>query len=494
MRRRVAIAVTSIAPWVLLGTARSEKLNVDFRQLERVVLEELRENNTPGAAIAIVSGDRVVYEKGFGIASVETRAPVAPQMLFRTGSISKMLTAAVLAGLADEGKIALDAPLEKAVTGLAPRLSRLTADQLLSHTAGLIDPARTCCAQDESALATEVRAYRDADYFFTERGRIFSYSNTGYIIAGFLIEQLSGEHYADAMQHRLFEPLGMNHTTFRPTTAMTFPLSQGHDAEGKAGPTVVRPFVNNVGDWPAGFAYTTVGDLGRFAIALMNGGKIDGKPVLPPTLLATLSKPWVEVPFDWDTPKGFLEGSQYGHGFFLQEHRGLRILHHGGIINGFGAFIVLVPEERFAVVLMANKTGTIMGRTAEVAMELFLPLKAKPSRLVPESIAMTKDEMEELAGTYRNGLLRIQLFLRDGQLFRKETYPTTVEEGPGREIETTVTKIGRDRFVFTAPGEDARAGYEGATQFTVIRDGAGKPEYVHGSLEAAARVTSETSK
>ena len=494
MRGRVVIAVVSFAFSFAPSVAQSGKHEFDFRALEKVALEELKETNTPGAAVAIVSGDGVVYEKGFGISDVETGSPVTPEMLFRTGSVNKMLTAAVLAGLADEGKIALDAPLEESVPGLAPRLSRLTADQLLSHTAGLIDPARSCCAQDEIALAAQVRAYRDEDYFFTDPGRIFSYSNTGYIIAGFLIEQLSGELYADAMQHRLFGPLGMRHTTFRPTTAMTFPLSQGHDGEGKAAPTVVRPFVNNVGDWPAGFAYTNVGDLSRFAIALLNRGKIDGKQVLAPRLLESLSKPWVEVPFDWDIPKGFLEGAQYGHGFFLQEHRGLRIVHHGGTINGFGAFFVLVPEKRFAVIVMANRTGAILGRTVEKAMELLLPLQPpRPVRL-REKVPLTQAEMEEIAGTYHNGLLRIDLFVRDGQLIRKETYPTTVEEGPGREIETPVTKIGRDRFVFMPPGEDSRAGYAGAAEFTVVRDAAGKPEYLHGSLEAAAKVTSPRSQ
>ncbi|MGE5208073.1 MAG: serine hydrolase domain-containing protein, partial [Alphaproteobacteria bacterium] len=467
-------------------TTRSEN-DSRFRELEKVLLAELKESSTPGAAVAIVSGDRVAYAKGFGIANVETGTPVTSAMCFRAGSINKMLTAAVLVGLAEEGKIALDEPLEKGVHGLAPRLSRLTADQLLSHTAGLIDPARICCAQDESALAAEVRAYRDAEYFFTEPGRIFSYSNTGYIIAGYLIEQLTGERYADAMERRLFGPLGMKHTTLRPTTAMTFALSQGHDADSEGKPTVKRPFVNNVGDWPAGYAYTTVGDLCRFAIALMNGGKIDGKQVLAPSLLTTLSKPWMEVPFDWDIPKGFLEGTQYGHGFFLQKHRGLHILHHGGTIVGFGSFIVLVPEKRFAVVLMANKTGTILGKTAEAAMELFLPLQPKALVPIPEPVPMTKSEMQEIAGTYRNGLLRIELFVRDGQLIRKETYPTTAEEGPGREIETPVKKIGRDRFVFFPPGEDPRAGYAGVTQFTLVRDSKGAPEYVHGSLEAAAR-------
>lgn len=488
MRACVGVVLVSFAVAAGGQVARSEIAEPDFRRLETVVREELKESGTPGAAVAIVNGDRVVYEKGFGIANVETGVPVTPDMLFRAGSVTKMLTASVLVGLAEEGKVALDAPLEKSVPGLAPRLSRLTADQLLSHTAGLIDPARSCCAQDEGALAAEVSVYRDEDYLFTQPGRVFSYSNTGYIIAGYLIERLSGERYADAMQHRLFTPLGMKHTTFRPTTAMTLPLAQGHDAATNSMPTVVRPFVNNTGDWPAGFAFTNVRDLGRFAIALMNGGRIEGKQVLPPGLLATLSKPWVEVPFDWNTPKGFLEGALYGHGFFLQEHRGLHILHHGGTIPGFGAFVVLVPDKRFAVILLANKTGTILGRTAETAMELFLPLQPKPPVPAAAAMTMTKAEMEELAGTYRNGLLRIELFVRDDQLMRKETYPTTVEEGPGRELETPVTKIGPDRFLFTPPGEDPRAGYAGASQFTIVRNAAGKPAYVHGSLEAAARV------
>ena len=362
MRSRPVIAVVSLGLSFTQAPAAGAGGAIDFRELEKVVLAELKETDTPGAVCAIVSGDRIVYEKGFGVSDIETRAPVTRAMLFRTGSINKMLTAAVLVALADERKIALDEPLEESVPGLPPRLSQVTMTQLLSHTAGLIDPARICCAQDESALSAQVRAYRDEDYFFTEPGRLFSYSNTGYIIAGFLIERLSGELYADAMQHRLFGPLGMTHTTYRPTIAMTFPLSQGHDTEGKARPTVVRPSANNVGDWPAGFAYTTAGDLGRFAIALMNAGKIDGRQVLTSTLLETLSKPQVEVPFDWDLPKGFFEGAKYGHGFFIQKHRGLHILYHGGIINGFGAFMVLVPEKRFAVIVMGNKSGAVLAR------------------------------------------------------------------------------------------------------------------------------------
>lgn len=463
--------------------AMAQPARANYRDLEKVALVELKETNTPGAAVAIVSGDRLVYEKGFGIANVETGAPVTPAMLFRTGSMLKMLTASVLVALSEQGRIGLDAPLADGVPGLAPRLSRVTAQQLLSHTAGLIDPARICCAQDERALAAEVRAYKDEDYFFTEPGVIFSYSNTGYIVAGFLIEQLSGESYADAMKNRLFDPLGMSHTTLRPTVAMTFPLSQGHEAKGKAKPTVVRPFVNNVGDWPAGFACTNVGDMARFAIAFMNGGMLDGKQVLSGSLIKTLSQPYVDVPFGLDLPIEFYEGAKYGHGLFFQEHRGLRVLQHGGTINGFGSFIVMVPAQRFAVIVLANKSGSLLGKTVERAMELHLRLKPKAPARPRQALPMTMPEMEDDVGVYANGNLKIELFIRNGRLMRKESYPSSVEEGPGREIEGPVRKIGTDRFLFTPAGDEAAA-----TEFILIRGEDGKPEYLHGNLEAAKKL------
>ena len=97
---------------------------------------------------------------------------------------------------------------------------------------------------------------------------------------------------------------------------------------------------------------------------------------------------------------------------------------------------------------------------------------------------MTQSEMEEVTGTYCNGSLRIDLFVRDGKLIRKEFYKTSVEEGPGHEFEVPVAKIGRDRFVFTPPRSEAQN-----VQFTVIRDANGKPEFLHGNLEAAAKIT-----
>src|ERR1044071_8554160 len=113
----------------------------DFAAVEQAARDELAQLHVPGASIAIVRGDRVVYMKGVGIANSETNEAVRPEMVFRLGSTTKMFTATALAGLAVEGRIDLNAPIGKVLTGLRPRLSAITANQLLSHTAGIHDEA-----------------------------------------------------------------------------------------------------------------------------------------------------------------------------------------------------------------------------------------------------------------------------------------------------------------------------------------------------------------
>jgi CubicO group peptidase (beta-lactamase class C family) len=108
-------------------------------------------------------------------------------MLFRLGSTTKMLTATALAGLAAEGKIDLNAPVGRYVSGLPPKLSQVTANQLLSHTAGIHDEAPMSGSHDDSALGKGIRARTDG-WLFTEPGKIFSYSNPGYWMAGYLVE------------------------------------------------------------------------------------------------------------------------------------------------------------------------------------------------------------------------------------------------------------------------------------------------------------------
>src|SRR6266540_1951572 len=143
----------------------------------------------------------------------------------------------------EQGAIDLDRPIGNYVKGLNPKIAQVTGNQLLSHTAGLLDEAPMHGSNDEAALEKEVRSWTES-MFFTEPSSIYSYSNPGFWLAGFLVQSLSAKPYADQMEAAVFKPLGMTRTTFRPLVAMTYPMAAGHD-ESPQGPKVIRPAANN---------------------------------------------------------------------------------------------------------------------------------------------------------------------------------------------------------------------------------------------------------
>jgi CubicO group peptidase (beta-lactamase class C family) len=349
----------------------------DFGVLETSAREELARLNIPGASIAVVRGDRVIFAKGFGTADVETGDAVKPEMLFRLGSTTKMFTATALVGLALEGKLDLNAPIGKYITGLAPKLSQVTANQLLSHTAGIHDEAPMYGSHDDAALGIGIHQWTDA-WLFTAPGKVFSYSNPGYWMAGYLVEVLSGKPYADAMEELVFHPCGMMRTTLRPTTAMTWPLAQGHDfANGKN--HVARPAADNAASWPAGSIFSNTSDLARFVTAFLNRGMLDGKRVLDPQVFNLLSSPHARYP---DSPES------YGYGLTVREFRGVHMVEHSGSRMGYGSFVRMAPEQRVGIIVLTNRTGSNLPATVDKATELLLPLHAKDAPPAKTALAI----------------------------------------------------------------------------------------------------------
>ena len=402
----------------------------EFAELAALAQSEFKAINAPGAAIAIVRGDRIVYQQGVGVANVETGQTVTPDMLFRVGSVTKMFTTAALVSLADDGRIKLGDPIGKYASGIGGKLSHVTAHQLMSHTAGLRDEAPAFGAHDETALATTVKSWTD-DYAFVEPGRVMSYSNPGITLAGYLLEQLAKKPYADVIEERLFRPLGMTRSTFRPTVAMTWPFAQGHSSAAGAPPAIVRPFADNAGYGPAGFLFSSVGDLARFTIAFMNGGIIEGRAVLKPSTISALSTGYADVPSSADH-------ARYGYGLTTSMHRGARVVEHGGAIDGFGASVRMLPDRKAAVVILVNRSGASLTKTSERALELLAPLQpATPSATAP--IAMDAAEMARYAGSYANPPQRLELSVRDGKLYFRR----------GAD-ESEVTKIGDLVFTLAA--------------------------------------------
>ncbi|HKR21413.1 MAG TPA: serine hydrolase domain-containing protein [Pyrinomonadaceae bacterium] len=429
----------------------------DFTELEKLVPEELKERNTPGAVIAIVSGDRVVYQKAFGLANIETRAEMTPEMLFRLGSTTKMFTAAALVSLAEQNKIKLDEPIGNRVKGLNPKIAELTPHHLLSNSAGVRDFAAPGISNDDPALGNMVRSWKDEIFFTTQQGDVYSYSSAGFWLSGFVVEELQGKPYADAMTELLFKPLGMDRTTLRPLMALTYPTATAH-AIDKGQPVIVRPFFNNVAMWPAGSIFSNANDLSRWVIALLNDGRLDGKQVLSSSLIGKMFGHHISVPGE--------KNSYYAYGLTAFKFNDVEFVGHGGFSRGYGSMIQMVPARKFAVIVLTNKSGETLRKTLNKAMELGLGLKDEPAK--PEQVTpLTAAEMAEYAGSYSHAPQTWDISIRDGKLYVKV-------DGAEHQL----TKSG-DRKVTYGPNNE---------ELVFVPGKSGKIEYLFSNLYAAKRV------
>jgi CubicO group peptidase (beta-lactamase class C family) len=447
-----------LALLLLLFVTTPAHANPDFSELEKLVPEELKQRNTPGAVIAIVSGDRVVYQKAFGVANIETGAPMQPEMLFRLGSTTKMFTAAALVSLSEQNKINLNEPIGNRVKGLNEKIAALTPHHLLSNSAGVRDFAAPSISNDDPALGNMVRSWKD-EIFFANQGEIYSYSSAGFWLSGFVVEELQGKPYGDSMVELLFKPLGMERTTLRPLMAMTYPFASPHQpVDGK--PVIVRPFFNNVAMWPAGSIFSNANDLSRWVIALLNEGRLEGKQVLSPTLIAKMFGHHIPVPGEKD--------SYYGYGLTVFKYKDLELVGHGGFSRGYGSMIQMAPSRKFAVIVLTNRSGETLRKSLNKAMEIGLGLKEdqpeKPAAVGPPAPA----ETQEYVGSYSHAPQTWDVSIKNGKLYVK----VDGNEQP-------LTKSGERKFTFGANNEN---------ELVFVPGKSGKIEFIFTELYAAKRV------
>lgn len=412
--------------FVLAISISSQTKPLDFAELEKTIMDELAATKTPGAAFAVVSGDKVIFAKGFGTTSAEGSFPVQADTLFRMGSTTKMFTAAALVSLAEQGKIKLDAPIGNYLKNLPLKVSQLTAHQILSQSSGMKDLPPTVFSDDDAGLGQNIRAWKD-DVFFTDANKIYSYSSANYWLAGFLSESVYGKPYADVLAETIFRPLGMNRSTIRPTEAMTYPLALGHAVQNGAA-QVIRPIDNNSAKYPGGSMFSSANELSRWAIAMLNGGKIDGKQIIAPFVVENLMKPQFYLPGE---DKAF-----YGYGLLGFTDQGVKTVSHGGASRGYGSTIFLAPEQKIAIIVLANVSGQTLAKSRRKAMEMLLPLKPQTDQTTAET-NVNAEELNRYAGKYEQSPQTWEFFVRDGKLFVKQN---------GKDYE--MKKTGKNTFGF----------------------------------------------
>jgi len=301
---------------------------------------EMEEDHIPGAVFLLVKDGRVFYSRGYGFANLERREPVDPDhTVFRVGSNSKTLTAAAVLTLVDEGRLDLDTDVNEYLTSLqVPSTFRepITLRHLLTHTAGL----------DERLFGQHARTRDDAldlrEYLAEHLpprtmppGVVVSYNDHGTSLAGLVVEDVSGQRFAQYVADRIFGPLGMTRSSFD-VADLTPVIRAGLATSYRYWNGRHTPYeYDYIQTAPAAGLVTTASDMGRFLIALLNGGQLGGRRIL--------SEPMTGVMLDRQfahAPR--LRGRAFG--FVESDENGVRGLSKDGQATGFLSRIFLLPE------------------------------------------------------------------------------------------------------------------------------------------------------
>lgn len=430
-------------------------------RVDSAIAAELKRTNTPGAQLAVVVDGRLAYTKGFGVADLETGRAVTDRTLFRVGSVTKMVTSAALAQMAADGALDLQAPIGKYVPEIAgKKVGTVTTHQLLTHSAGWIDNATPYGRMGEGALGEVMREVNDS-LFFTEPGRILSYSNPGYSMAGYVAEQAGKARFADLVDKFVVKRMGMPRATFRPLSALTHDFSQGHIAAGAGAPAVVRPFTENTAQWAAGFLFASAAELSRFTIALMEGGTLDGQRVLAADVVRRLTTGHVAVPGD--------SVARYGYGLVITRRGTERIWTHGGSINGFDATVVMFPDRKLSVVLIDNRSGAPLTGIVDLVAKEVAGIAPPAPPTAPTEVTPDAAARATIVGRFAQGPTRVEIAEDAGKLVFKQ--------GP---VTLPLKVMSDDRIQVQLPN--------GGTQgLLLVRGADGRVEFLHQGLRSLAR-------
>ncbi|MEV4313098.1 serine hydrolase [Actinocrispum sp. NPDC049592] len=412
-----------------------------------------KRHKVPGAQLGILrlGRDDELVEAATGVLNVDTGVPATTDSLFQIGSISKVWTATVVMQLVDEGLIDLDAPIVDVLPELKladpVTTAKVTMRHLLTHTSGIDGDVFTDTGRGDDCLEKYVASLADEAQNHP-LGATWSYCNSGFSLAGRVIEKLTGSTWDAAMKERLFVRLGLEHTVTLPEEALLYRAAIGHVSEGDGDPVKAPVWVLQRSAGPAGLITATAADVLAFVRMHLTGG-------LAPDGSRVLSEKSTEAMAAWqaDVPDKYVLGDSWGLGWFRCDWNSHRLIGHDGNTIGQSAYLRILPSEGLAVTLLTNG-GTAHALYEDLYREIFAELAgvAMPEMLQPPAEPVTVD-LDRHVGTYERASTRIEVFRADDGL----TMRTTVT-GPLAEVipepvhEYPMVPLNDDLYVILEPG------------------------------------------
>ena len=364
------------------------------------------DSTTPGCAVGVSRNGRVLYEKGFGLANLETGTPITPQTVFEAASIAKQFTAMSVLLLARDGKLTLDDDVRKYIPELPDYGTPITIKHLLTHTSGLRDffemliLARGRFEEDRITEADMMDIVtRQKSLNFTP-GDEFLYTNTGYALLGVLVKRASGQTLRDFAAAHIFGPLGMSSSRFRDNYTTLVPgRAEGYARRGSEW----RTSTPNFDVYGSTNLFSTIGDLLTWADNLDHPRVGDSAMVRAMSTSAVLNNG---------------DSTNYGFGLSLWNDRGTMVVEHEGGDPGFHSYLARYPEYGLAVAVLCNIPSNPVSLGHAIA-DIYLgrPRIEQPPSVKP--ITLPADKLASRAGIYfqPTRLEIVEVTLRDSALF-----------------------------------------------------------------------------
>jgi len=316
--------------------------------LDGLVPTALNTAQTPGAVVVVVKDGQVLLEKGYGYADYAKRTPVDPRVtLFRPGSTSKLFTWTAVMQLVEQGRIDLDADVNRYLDFHIPARNGLpvTMRQLMTHRAGFSETAKDLVSFDgpPPPLGDVLKRYVPPRIFDPKDGP--GYSNYGASLAGYIVQRVSGQSFDDYIQQHIFSPLQMSHSTFRQPLppAMRPNMATGYDTWDKPGvgfEVIDMP--------PAGALSATGDDMAHFMIAHLQQGRYGAAQILQPQTAQTMHT---------SITRSFPDLDGNALGFYQQSINGHRVIAHAGDTNYFHSDLSLFLDDQVGLFVSVNGRG-----------------------------------------------------------------------------------------------------------------------------------------
>jgi CubicO group peptidase (beta-lactamase class C family) len=351
-----------------------------IKKIEAVIETEKAKLGIPGLSVAIALDNRIQYAKGFGSADLENGVAVKTTTAFRTASIAKAMTATAVMQLVEQGKLDLDAPIQKYCPAFPEKTQPITARLLLTHQSGIRhykNRQEAASPEHYASITNSLKIFKDEPLLF-EPGAKFSYTTYGYSVLGCAIEGASGMKYEAYMAENIFRPAGMERTRVDDVYAVIgdrargyikidvgslLMLSEGARKQVKVGDVINAPLHDTSSKVPGGGLVSTATDLARFAIAI-NTGKLVKR--------STLEQMW--------TPNKAKDGKEtnYGFGWEVFQVGDQIVVSHGGNQAGARSQLGLMPAKGFVIAVMTNLSDANLATMIDGIRDAVLGSTGKP--------------------------------------------------------------------------------------------------------------------